>query len=221
MQTILTDGKTIFLPLADHKLFYFVTAVVWLQSTAAVISTLSKLMTRLRIAAVLADSAGLIVGLASANPAAMLQHAITLPINLIRLREMRRLVSSVKNASRNDLNVEWLKPFMHVRHYRQGDSLFRKGDAADEAFMLVEGEINIPEIGARVAAGTLLGEVALFTQGRTRTASAICATDVRLLAITYEQFEQLFFQNPEFGLYLVRLIVGRLVPNDAEVDFCK
>ena len=40
-------------------------------------------------------------------------------------------------------------------------------------------------------------------------ASAVCTTDVRLMFITYEQLEQLYFQNPEFGLYLVRLIMQR------------
>jgi CRP-like cAMP-binding protein len=34
-----------------------------------------------------------------------------------------------------------------------------------------------------------------------------------LLAISYEQFEQLYYQNPQFGLYLVRLIVRRFEAN--------
>jgi len=42
-----------------------------------------------------------------------------------------------------------------------------------------------------------------------RTATAVCKTNVKLSLITYEGFEQLYFQNPEFGLYLVRLIVRR------------
>ena len=47
-------------------------------------------------------------------------------------------------------------------------------------------------------------------------ASAVCATDARLLFITYEEFEQHYFQNPEFGLYLVRLIVRRFDANYRE-----
>jgi hypothetical protein len=195
---------------ADRNVIYFLTAIAWLQALAAITSTMSKLMVILRTAAVLADFTGLIVSIASGNPAPLVRYTITLPINVIRLREMRRLVSRVKAASRSDLNVEWLKPFMYRCRYRKGDALFRKDDLADKAFILVEGEIVIPEIGARLAPGALLGEVALFTPERVRTASAICATDVHLLAITYEQFEQLYFQNPEFGLYLVRLIVLRL-----------
>jgi CRP-like cAMP-binding protein len=37
-----------------------------------------------------------------------------------------------------------------------------------------------------------------------------------LLAISYEQFEQLYYQNPQFGLYLVRLIVRRFEANLAQ-----
>jgi CRP-like cAMP-binding protein len=52
--------------------------------------------------------------------------------------------------------------------------------------------------------------MALFTPKRTPTASAECRTDILLLAISYDQLEQLYFQNPEFGLYFLKLIVGRL-----------
>ena len=55
--------------------------------------------------------------------------------------------------------------------------------------------------------------MALFTQDGARLASAVCKTNVQLLYITYEEFEQHYFQNPEFGLFLVRLIVRRLERN--------
>jgi CRP-like cAMP-binding protein len=64
--------------------------------------------------------------------------------------------------------------------------------------------------------GAVFGEMALFTAAGRRTASAVCVGDVRLLVITYEQFEQLYFQNPEFGLYLVRLIVRRFEMNHVQ-----
>jgi CRP-like cAMP-binding protein len=58
----------------------------------------------------------------------------------------------------------------------------------------------------------------VFTDAGRRTASAVCVSNVRLLVITYEQFEQLYFQNPEFGLYLVRLIVRRFEINHTDPD---
>ncbi len=46
----------------------------------------------------------------------------------------------------------------------------------------------------------------------------ICETDVTLSLIIYECFEQLYFQNPEFGLYLVRFIATRFDHNLAQTE---
>ena len=134
---------------------------------------------------------------------------MNLRLDAARLRETNRLVAKVREASETDLKLEWLKPFMHPRLAKAGSRVFSKGDEAREAFVLVEGRIEIPEKSVRIEPGAIFGEMALFTANGRRTASAVCATDVRLLVITYEQFEQLYFQNPKFGLYLVRLIVRR------------
>ena len=58
----------------------------------------------------------------------------------------------------------------------------------------------------------------VFTGAGRRMASAVRASNVRLLVIIYEQFEQLYFQNLEFGLYLVRLIVRRFEINHTDPD---
>ena len=43
-----------------------------------------------------------------------------------------------------------------------------------------------------------------------RIATARCKTNVEAARIDYDQFKQLYFQNPEFGFRLLHLIVGRL-----------
>ena len=195
-----------------------VIAFAWLQTVAAFVSTFSKTMIHLRFASVLANICGVIVGLGSASLATFVRHLVILPIDIVRLREMRKLVASVKSASEKDLNVEWLKPFMHSRTVRDEEWLFRKGDEADRAFMLIEGEIEIPEINLVLKPGMLFGEMALFTHESKRTASAVCRSAGRVLQISYIEFEQLYFQNPEFGLYLVRLIVRRLQANMTQIE---
>ena len=107
---------------------------------------------------------------------------------------------------------------MHPENVPATDFIFEKGDIADRAFVLIEGSVEIVEHGARLETGAIFGEMALFTKAGKRTASARCVTDVSLLSITYEQFEQLYFQNPEFGLYLVRLIVRRFEANHKEAE---
>jgi CRP-like cAMP-binding protein len=199
--------------LLGHGALDYIVILGWLQTVASVISTYSKTMIRLRSASVFANFVGAVVNGLGGNVSALVRHLLILPIDALRLREMLKLVSNVKNASENDLNVEWLKPFMHPRRAGMGADLFVKGEKAHEAFMLIEGEIELVEIGVVLSPNALIGEMALFTQDGTRTATARCRTDCRLLAISYEQFEQLYYQNPQFGLYLVRLIVRRFEAN--------
>jgi hypothetical protein len=203
---------------ANKSVFYMIVGAAWLQTLAAVLSTLSKTMIRLRVASVLANIFGLAVALLNVNSAALIRHIVILPIDLLRLQQMRKLVASVKSASKSDLNVEWLKPYMRSRRFDKGAIIFRKGDAAQEAYLLVEGEIEFTEPGSVVSPGVLFGELALFTTERTRTATAVCRTDTLLFSITYDQFEQLCFQNPEFGIYLLRLIVSRLQSDIAHLE---
>ena len=51
------------------------------------------------------------------------------------------------------MSMEWLKPFMTERRYRQGDRLLRKGDAADEMFFTVTGKFLVKEIGVELPPG--------------------------------------------------------------------
>ena len=48
---------------------------------------------------------------------------------------MRKLIATVREASKTDLNVEWLKPFARPRVLKVGASVFVKGEAADPAFL--------------------------------------------------------------------------------------
>jgi CRP-like cAMP-binding protein len=175
-------------------------------------------MIPLRITAMVGNLLGVTLGLVTGNLPTIVKHAINFPLNATRLREMRRLIASVREANAGDLNIEWLKPFMHPRGSPATDLVFAKGDAATEAFFLVDGKVEIVERGVTLEPGAIFGEMALFTRSGKRTATARCLTDVRLLTITYEQFEQLYFQNPEFGLYLVRLIVRRFEANHREEE---
>ena len=91
--------------------------------------------------------------------------------------------------------------------------MFRKGDVSSEAYQLLSGEIELEEIGVRIGPGTFFGEMGLFTTDNRRTVSARCITPVEVLFITYEEFRQLYFQQPTFGFYVLRLIVQRMEKN--------
>jgi CRP/FNR family cyclic AMP-dependent transcriptional regulator len=192
--------------------------VAFAKALTAIGAAYTKRMIPLRTIAMLNNVLGVVVGIGTVSLSTFIEHAVNLPLNATRLREMRRLVASVREASEADLKIDWLKPFMHPRALKAGDRVFSKGDEASEAFVLVEGSIVIPERSVALDPGAIFGEMALFTAAGRRTASAVCTSDVKLLVITYEQFEQLYFANPEFGLYLVRLIVRRFEMNHARPD---
>ena len=120
----------------------------------------------------------------------LILHSLLLPINSIRLFQMQRLVSSVKEAAHGDLALEGLLPFMTRRKVARGEVLFRKGELADEMFYVLTGEIRLPEVGRNVGAGIVLGEISMFSPERRRTASAICTTDCELLLIDSRRFRQ-------------------------------
>jgi CRP/FNR family cyclic AMP-dependent transcriptional regulator len=134
-------------------------------------------------------------------------------LNIYRLWEIKHLIAQVKEAAVERYNLEWLKPFMKPKKYAAGTVVFRQGDPASDAFVIVTGTIGLPENNVTLGPGALLGEMGMFTQGNKRTTSAYCKTDVSVLRISYDEFQQLYFQNPTFGLYLIRLIVQRMELN--------
>jgi len=66
--------------------------------------------------------------------------------------------------------------------------------------------------------GQIFGEIGVFSPEERRTASAVCVTDIELLAITKERTYHLFFQNPALGYHLTRLIIGRLLENQRRAE---
>ena len=79
-----------------------------------------------------------------------------------------------------------------------------------EAYYIVSGEVEIPELHQTFGKGALLGEIGLFTPDGRRTMTVRCVTEVHAAVLDYDRFKELYFQNPEFGFHLLHLIVGRL-----------
>jgi CRP/FNR family transcriptional regulator, cyclic AMP receptor protein len=156
-------------------------------------------------------------GVAGVYPILIL-HSVLLPLNAWRLREMMNLVSNIRNAATGDLRIEWLKPFMTTRRCMKGEVLFRRGEAADEMFFTLSGRFRLNEIGVDVGTGQLLGELGLLAPENRRSQTLECTADGEVLTMTYDQLRQLFFQNPEFGFYFLRLTSRRLFENVARLE---
>jgi hypothetical protein len=115
---------------------------------------------------------------------------------------------NVCEAIRGKPSVDWLKPFMTERHFSKGDVLFAKGEPADEMFCAVTGRYVLTEFG--IEPGQVVGELAMLAPDNRHTAMLECVEDGKVLSITYEHVEQLYYQNPTFGFYFLRLATARL-----------
>jgi CRP/FNR family cyclic AMP-dependent transcriptional regulator len=192
---------------------YFFEAAGWASAAFAVYAFHAKTMIPLRVAAVSACVLGLVWSLSRGNYPNVVANSILLPLNLLRLTEMRKLIVDAKASSERPKGYEWLKPFMHPVEFAAGQAMFRKGDIGAEAFLVGSGEIAIPEHNATVGPGALIGEIGLLTNGNRRTASAVCTSDVRAWKVGFDELEQLCLQNPEFCLHMARIIVRRYEAN--------
>jgi CRP/FNR family cyclic AMP-dependent transcriptional regulator len=151
-------------------------------------------------------------------PILILQSCL-LPLNAFRLVQMRRLIARVKQASKGDFRVEALIPFMTPEHRTKGQIVFQAGDPSDRMYLVQSGALRLVELDRRVGKGDLVGEIGILSPTNVRTATAIADEDTQLLAITQDKVLQLYYQNPEFGFFLVRLVTQRLLRNLADAQF--
>jgi hypothetical protein len=145
-------------------------------------------------------------------------YLLSLPINVIRLRQMLNLVKKARISAQGDLSMDWLRPFMSPRKFRKGEVLFHKGEVAKEMFLTVTGKFLVTEIGVELPPGRIMGELGFVAPNSRRTGTVECIEDGEVLTITYEKLLELYFQNPEFGYYFLRLTSERLMQNISRLE---
>ena len=99
-----------------------------------------------------------------------------------------------------------------AREFRAGDVIFSQGDAATELFVIQSGQVEI-RLGNRlletVPERGIFGEMALVDKAP-RSATAVAATDVRLVPVGERQFLFLLGHTPYFALNVMRVLARRL-----------
>ena len=177
-----------------------------------------KTMVPLRIAGIVSNVFFITYGyLVGAYPILIL-HVLLLPLNAVRLRQMLMLVKHVSEATRGDLNMDWLKPFSTTRNATAGKAVFRRGDPANDMFFIVSGRFRLAEFGIELPPGSVVGELGLLAPDQSRTATLECLEDGELLQISYDQLKQLYYQNPQFGFYFLQLTSRRLFDNIGKLE---
>jgi CRP-like cAMP-binding protein len=85
-------------------------------------------------------------------------------------------------------------------------------------FLTVTGKFLVSEIGVVLPPGRILGELGFVAPKNRRTQTVECTEDGDVLTITYEKLLELYFQNPEFGYYFLRLTTERLMQNISRLE---
>lgn len=170
-----------------------------------------KSMVPLRALAIAGNVSFIAYGLVESLLPSLLLNGVLLPMNVFRLREIANLSREITRSTRESPVSEWLLPHMRPRAFKAGEILFRRGDVAHELIYVASGELRMPEIGARIGPGTLIGEIGLFSPEKRRTQSLVCETDGELYYMSEEMIFLLYYQNPKLGFFLMRLVVQRLL----------
>lgn len=147
----------------------------------------------------------------------LMLHLALLPLNVMRLREVRNTIRSIQTISREHASLDALIPYMKHESVKRGQWLFRKGDQADRLYVLKQGRIKLVELEKTLEAGAVFGEVGIFSDNALRTSSAFSDDDAELCSLTSEKAIELFYQDPRFGFYIVRAL-ARYVSEGAGVE---
>ncbi|MFN2428111.1 MAG: cyclic nucleotide-binding domain-containing protein, partial [Candidatus Binatia bacterium] len=116
-------------------------------------------------------------------------------------------------------NIDWLP-------LKRGEHLFRQGDAAEDALVVVSGVLQVSiqdafgaeKVVGEVGPGEIVGEVALFTE-QARTASVVAMRDCELFRVPRRIFSRITERYPQILLSLYRSSFQRLVRNTSAKVF--
>jgi len=123
-----------------------------------------------------------------------------------------------------------LVPNFEELNVNSGEMVFRQGDAGDCLYIILDGIVRVfldtgvtdtkkgryKEI-ACLGAGDCFGEMALLS-GEPRSADVQAMTDLVLLRLCKDRFDQLIGQHPSLGVNFAGLLANRLLQTDAVVS---
>jgi CRP/FNR family cyclic AMP-dependent transcriptional regulator len=143
----------------------------------------------------------------------MIMEMILMPLNIMRLYEMMRLVSSVSSAldrQSGGPDLYWLAPHMRRIRLAPQQILFSRGDAADRLFIVLSGEVMLTQSGTIVTAGEMIGEAGLFDPGQLQSQTCQCIDSAEIGEIKQSLIAELYFQNPMFGYRLAQFAIASM-----------
>jgi cyclic nucleotide-binding protein len=191
----------------------FANMLALVGATLYVVTLMVRTIVPLRVIGIISMVFFIAYGALAGAVSTFLLYLLSLPINIIRLRQMLNLVKKARVSAQGDLSMDWLRPFMTPRKCKKGEVLFHKGDIAKEMFYTISGKFLVKEIGIELPPGRIMGELGFIDPKNRRTGTVESLEDGEVMFITYDRLLELYFQNPDFGYYFLRLTTERLMQN--------
>ena len=101
---------------------------------------------------------------------------------------------------------------MKTIHAKKGDVVLTEGEETNDAYIILEGEIEVTKKGKHLATlyeNAIFGEISMV-DNRPRTATCIAKTNCSLGMVTRENYKQLLKHRPEAINPLLRIVADRM-----------
>jgi CRP/FNR family transcriptional regulator, cyclic AMP receptor protein len=170
---------------------------------------------KLRVISIMSSGVFLIYGIITVSCPTIIEQLLALPVNGYGLYKMIRLIRQSREAAEGYQTMEWLKPYSTKLSCATGQTLFHLGDPAEDMYCITSGTFRLVESGMSLRQGAVVGELGFLSPGNKRTQTLHCEEAGILLRISYDSLKELYFQNPNFGFYFLRLVSERLFQNHA------
>jgi hypothetical protein len=177
-------------------------------AAAAIASAVMRTMPLLRLVGMGAAALTLAYGLVSDVAWLSIAGAMALAAHAWRHFETRATIKRL--AESEEPRPTTLFAFVGREQRPADEVLFRKGEPGEEMYLIVEGWVELAEIGKRLGPGQVLGELAMVVPSHKRTLTARTVTPVILARMTKRDMELTALQNPAFGFEMLRLVSRRL-----------
>jgi CRP/FNR family cyclic AMP-dependent transcriptional regulator len=113
----------------------------------------------------------------------------------------------------------------NVQSLGNHEIIFREGDPGKHMYVILDGGVEIRKRTGEKSSRTMItlkkgdifGEMAVV-EGKPRSATAIAATDCRLLRLDEEAFYDLVFKNPDFAVKMIKTLSSRLRSADTLIE---
>jgi CRP/FNR family cyclic AMP-dependent transcriptional regulator len=113
----------------------------------------------------------------------------------------------------------------NVQSLGNHEMIFREGDPGKHMYVILDGGVEIRKRTGEKSSRTMItlkkgdifGEMAVV-EGKPRSATAIAATDCRLLRLDEEAFYDLVLKNPDFAVKMIKTLSSRLRSADMLIE---